>query len=392
MRSIRRLAAAGAVAALALTAGAARADDLKIGFLATFTGPGGNLGVHSRDGFMLAVEQAGGKLGGVPTTVVLADDQLKPDVGRQEVDRLLEKENVQFVVGVVFSNVAMAVFKPITESGAFFISTNAGPSPIAGTQCSPNFFATSWQNDQTHAVVGKYANDKGYKRVLLLAPNYQAGKDGLNGFKQMYKGEVVDEIYTKLGEVDFAADIARIQSAKPDAVYAFMPGGPGIALIKQYHQAGLTKTIPLLSAFTIDDTSLTAVGEAGDGLVSASQWAADMDNAANVTFVDSFRKKYGYVPSYFAAQAYDAGLMIAAAVKATGGNLADKDKLRDALRHADFASVKGKWRLNTNHFPISDFFYVAPGKLADGAPAMVQGPLVIADYGDDFAKSCPMKW
>lgn len=377
---------------MGLVSFAAAAEDLKIGFMATLSGPGGNLGQHSRDGFLLGVEQAGGKLGGVPTTVVVADDQLKPDVARQETERLLEMEKAQIIAGVVFSNVAMAVAKPIAEAGAFFISTNAGPSPLAGAQCSPNFFATSWQNDQTHAVIGKYAAEKGYKRVVLLAPNYQAGKDGLTGFKSLYKGEVVDEIYTKLGEVDFAADIARIQSLKPDAVYAFMPGGPGIALIKQYHQAGLTKTVPLLSAFTIDDTSLTAVGEAADGLVSASQWAADLDNPANKAFVAAFRAKYNYVPSYFAAQAYDAALMIDAAVKATGGVVSDQNKLRDALRHAQFASVKGKWKLNTNHFPISDFYYVAPGKLADGTAAMLKGPLVMADYGDEFAKTCSMKW
>ncbi|MCS6778105.1 MAG: ABC transporter substrate-binding protein [Geminicoccaceae bacterium] len=379
-------------AAMVLWAGSAPAQELRVGFMATFTGPGANLGQHLRDGFLLGLDHVGGRLGGLETKLTIVDDQLKPDVARQEVDKLLEKEKVHFVVGIVFSNVLMAIYKPTIESGAFLISANAGPSPVAGAQCSERFFSTSWQNDQTHSALGKYAQDKGYRRVFLLAPNYQAGKDGLNGFKRYYRGTIVDEVYTQLGAVDFSAEIAKIQAAKPEAVYAFMPGGPGIALLKQYAQAGLTKQIPLLSAFTIDDTSLPALGDAADGLVSASQWAADFDNPANARFVADFRKKYGYVPSYFAAQAYDAAQLIDAAVRSTGGRLDDKTALRDALRNARFASVKGKWRLNTNHIPINDFYYVSPGKLADGTPAMVKGDLVFADYGDEYAKDCPMKW
>lgn len=386
-----RLVAAVSVAAL-LIAGSARADELRIGFMATFTGPGANLGQHLRDGFLLGVEHAGGKLGGMPTRIIMSDDQLKPDVARQEVDRLLEKEKVHFVTGVVFSNVLMAIYKPVVQSHAFLVSANAGPSPIAGAQCSERFFSTSWQNDQTHAAIGKHAQDKGYKRVLLLAPNYQAGKDGLNGFKRYYKGSIVEEIYTQLGAVDFSAEIAKIQASKPDAVYAFMPGGPGIALIKQYAQAGLTKQIPLLSAFTVDDTSLPALGEMADGLASASQWAADLDNPANRRFVADFRAKYGYVPSYFAAQAYDAAQLIDAGVKSTAGRLDDKNALRDALRRAAFPSVKGSWKLNNNHFPISDFYFVSPGKLPDGTRAMVRGDIVFASFADEYASSCPMKW
>ncbi len=387
MRSVG-IALAGAVLALSI----ARADELRIGFMATFTGPGANLGQHLRDGFLLGVEHAGGKLGGLPTKVVISDDQLKPDVARQEVDKLLGRDKVHFVTGIVFSNVLMAIYKPVVESGAFLISANAGPSPIAGAMCSERFFSTSWQNDQTHSAMGKYAQERGFSRVLLLAPNYQAGKDALNGFKRYYKGTVIDEIYTPLGAVDFSAEISRIQAIKPEAVYVFMPGGSGIALIKQYAQAGLVKTIPFLSAFTVDDTSLPAVGDVVEGMVSASQWAADLPNPANQRFVSDFRQRFGYVPSYFAAQAYDAAQLIDAAVKAVGGRLDDKTALRDALRQARFPSVRGSWKLNKNHFPISDFYLVRPGRLADGTPAMVHGELIFADFADDNAKDCPMQW
>lgn len=283
--------------------------------------------------------------------MIVSDDQLEPDIARQEVDKLLSRDKVHFVVGIVFSNVLMAIYKPVIESGALLISANAGPSPIAGPLCSERFFSTSWQNDQTHSVIGKYSQDKGFTRVFLLAPNYQAGKDALNGFKRYYKGTIVDEIYTLLGAVDFSAEIAKIRALKPEAVYAFMPGGSGIALIKQYAQAGLNKHVPFLSAFTVGDTSLPAVGALADGMVSASQWAVDLKNPANERFVSAFRARFGYVPSYFAAQAYDAAQLVDAGIKATGGRLDDKAALRDALRRAQFPSVRGG--MEAQHEPFS---------------------------------------
>lgn len=385
-------AVAASILAAVVSTTIVRADELRIGFMATFTGPGANLGQHLRDGFLLGVEHVGGRLGGLETKIIISDDQLKPDVARQEVDKLLTRDRVHFVTGIVFSNVLMAIYKPVVESGAFLISANAGPSPIAGPLCSERFFSTSWQNDQTHGAVGKYASDSGIKSIVLLAPNYQAGKDGLNGFKRYYKGTIVDEIYTPLGAVDFSAEIAKIQALKPDAVYAFMPGGSGIALIKQYAQAGLTRRVPFLSAFTVDDTSLPAVGEIANGMVSASQWAADLPNPANQRFVSAFRARFGYVPSYFAAQAYDAAQLIDAGVRGAGGRLEDKAALRDSLRKATFPSVRGKWKINKNHFPISDFYLTTPGTLSDGTRAMVHKEIIFSDYADESAKGCPMTW
>lgn len=387
----RMIVAAALAAGAALLAPGVSAQDLRIGLVSTLTGPQAVTGQHLRDGFLLGVTHAGGKLGGLDTKVVVVDDQLKPDVAVQEVDGLLKRDNVSIVAGVVYSNILMAVYKPVVESDAFLISANAGPAPVAGARCSENFFATSWQNDQTHGAVGKYVTDSGVKKVFLLAPNYQAGKDGLTGFKRHFKGEVVDEVYTKLGQLDFSAEIAKIQSAKPDAVYTFMPGGMGVNLVKQYAQAGLKDRIPLYSAFTVDETTLPATEEAGLGLFSASIWAPDLDNAANRAFVADFRKTYGYVPSYFAAQAYDAARLIDAAVKEAGG-VTDKAKLRTALRHAKFDSVRGAFAFNRNHFPISDFYLVEAAKLADGAPAMLKRKVVFEKYADDYAAECPMRW
>ena len=386
----RYVLSAGLAAALNL-AGVAAAEPLKIGLVSTLSGPSAALGVHMRDGFMLGLKGRGGKLGDAETEVITVDDELKPDVGVEKVKGLLERDGVDIVAGVVFSNVMGAVAKPVTDAEVFLISGNAGPSTLAGKGCSPYFFSVSWQNDQMHEVLGKHAQDKGYKRVFLMAPNYQAGKDSLVGFKRHFKGEVVDEVYTQLGQLDFSAELARIASAKPDAVFTFMPGGMGVSLVKQYRQAGLADTTPFLSAFTVDETTLPATQEAALGMFSASQWTPGMDNEANQRFVADFEAEFGYVPSLYASQGYDLAALIDSAVTKVNGDLSDKDAFREALRAAEFTSVRGDFKFNTNGFPIQDFYLVEAVKRDDGKYQTQIVEKVFDDYGDVYAAECKME-
>jgi branched-chain amino acid transport system substrate-binding protein len=382
--------AAGILAATCLAGGAQAQDSLKIGMMVTLSGPSAVLGQHQRDGFNLALKHLGGKLGGLTTEIVMADDELKPDVAVQKVQGLIERDKVDIVTGITFSNVMMAVVKPITESQTFLVGSNAGPSPLAGRACSPFFFSTSWQNDQNHEVMGKHAQDTGVKKVVLITPNYQAGRDALAGFKRHFKGEVLDEIFTQLGQLDFAAEIAKIAAAKPDAVYTFMPGGMGVNLVRQYRQGGLG-AIPLFSAFTIDETTLPATQDAALGFFSGAQWAPTLDNPVNKRFVADFEKDFGYVPSLYASQGYDAALLIDAAVKAAGGKVKDKAAMQAAFKAAKFASVRGDFKLNTNGFPIQDFYVVRAAKRADGKFQTEIVSKVFDDYGDVYAKDCALK-
>jgi branched-chain amino acid transport system substrate-binding protein len=373
----------------ALSGGAANAQELKIGIMAVLSGPQAVLGGQLRDGFMLAVKRADGKLGGLPTTVTVQDDELKPDVAVGKAKQLLERDKVDFVVGPVFSNILMAIHKPITEAHTFLISPNAGPSPLAGKGCSPFFFSTSYQNDQPPEVLGKYAQDKGFKRAFLLAPNYQAGKDMLAGFKKQFKGEIVDEVYTPLGQLDFAAELAKIAAAKPDAVFVFMPGGMGVNLVKQYRQAGL-QTIPFLSVFTVDESTLPAQQDAAVGFFSGMSWAPNTNTPENKTFVADFEKAYGYVPGSYAMQAYDAAMLIDSAVKAVGGKLDDKDALRAAIKKADFKSLRGSFKFNNNGFPVQDFYLVQVAKRSDGKYQTEIVQKVFESAGDGYASECPL--
>lgn len=386
---LARPALAALLCACALTATAA--DKVKVGFVSTLSGPGAALGVDIRDGFNLAVKQAGGKLGGLPVEMIVADDQSNPEVARQAVERLIKRDKVDFMTGIVFSNVMLAVGQPIFASKTFYISANAGPSQYAGEQCNPFFFNVAWQNDNLHEAVGKTVTDKGYKRVVLIAPNYPAGKDALTGFKRYYKGEVAQEIYTKLGQLDYAAELAQTRAAKPDAVYIFLPGGMGINFIKQYVGAGLSKDATLFGpGFSADEDVIRAVGEPMAGMFNSSQWAHDLDNPQNRKFVADFQKEYGRLPSLYASQGYDAALLMDAAVRDTKGKLEDPEAVRRALRAANFKSVRGAFRFNTNHYPVQDYYLRVVSKNAQGQVTNRTLGTVFKNHADAYVALCKM--
>jgi branched-chain amino acid transport system substrate-binding protein len=382
-----------AVLALALTVpGAPRpraAEPVRIALVAVLSGPQATLGQQVRDGFQLGLTTLGNKLGGAPVELTVIDDEMKPDGAVTKLRGLLESQKTPIVVGPVFSNILAAILKPAIEGGAILISPNAGPSTLAGKACSPDFFATSYQNDQVHAVLGKVAQDRGYKRVVLLAPNYQAGRDAMAGFKRFYKGEVADELYVPLTQIDFQSEIARIAADKPDAVFAFMPGGLGVNLVKQYRQAGLAG-IPFLSAFTVDESVLPAEGDAALGFYAGTDWAPDLDNPANKAFVAAFEKAYGYVPASYAAQAYDTAMLLNAALTKTGGDASDRAKLRAALETAQFPSVRGTFRFGVNHYPVQNFYLAQVAKRPDGKyQTEIRETVFTADI-DPYAAECHM--
>jgi branched-chain amino acid transport system substrate-binding protein len=392
----RNVFAALAAAMIGLSAHAVMAQDkpqdkIKIGVITTLSGHGAVTGGMVRDGFLLGVQQLGGKLGGRDVEVIVQDDETKPDVAVSKATTMVQRDNVDFVIGTVFSNMLLAIVKPVTDTGAFVISPNAGPSNLAGEACNPNFFATSYQNDQVHEVVGQYAQDSGIKNVFLIAPNYQAGKDGLTGFKRTYKGEIVDEVYVPLGTLDFSAELARVAAAKPEAIYVFLPGEMGVDFVKQFHQAGLAETVKFLSAFTVDEAALPAQKEAAIGLFGGSNWAPNLDTPQNKAFVAAYEKAYGIVPASYAFEAYDAALLIDSALKQTQGSTTDKNAVRAALAKAQFTSLRGSFKFNTNHFPIQDFYLVQVGKRPDGQYETEIVKKVFSDFGDSYAKNCPMK-
>ena len=374
---------------LALTAGVATAQEkIKIGVIVTTSGPPAALGAQVRDGLALAVRDLGGKMGGREVEIVNVDDELKPDVAVNKVKGLLEREKVDFVVGPIFSNILQAIHKPVTENKTFLISPNAGPSSYAGKDCNPFFYVTSYQNDQVHQILGKVAQDRGYKRMYLMVPNYQAGRDSVAGFKLDFKGEIVEESYLPLNSIDFQPELTKINAQKPDAVFTFMPGGLGVNLVKQYRQAGLADRIPVLSAFTVDESTLPAQQDAAVGMFGGANWAPNLDNPQSKKFVAAYEAAYNNVPGTYAMQAYDAAMLIDSAVKAVKGDISNKEAVSAALRKADFTSLRGSFKFNTNGYPIQNFYLTKVAKRRDGKFQTEIVEKVFSDYGDSYAKDC----
>jgi branched-chain amino acid transport system substrate-binding protein len=388
---MKRLVLLAAAAMVLGGAGASAQEKLKIGVITTLSGPPAVIGQQLRNGFSLAVKHLDGKLGGREAEIIVQDDELKPDLAVTKVKAMVERDKVDFVVGPVFSNVLLAIMKPATEGGAILVSPNAGTSNFAGKDCNANFFVTSYQNDQVHAVSGKYAQDTGIKKVFLMAPNYQAGKDALAGFKAFYKGEIADEVYVPLNQLDFSAELAKIAAANPNAIFVFLPGGMGVNFVKQFRQAGLADTVTFLSSFTVDESTLPALQDAALGFFGGANWAPDLDNPQNKAFVAAYEKEFGAVPATYAFQAYDAALLIDGAVRQVQGNLANKDALRAALMKADFKSLRGGFKFNANHYPIQDFYLVKVAKRPDGKYETEIVKKVFENNADSHAKDCAMK-
>ena len=377
---------------LLMTAPALAAEKVKVGFISTLSGAGAGLGVDIRDGFNLAIKHQNGKLGGLPAEVVVADDQQKPEVAQQVTEKFLKKDKVDFMTGIVFSNIMLAVGQPVFNNKTFYISANAGPSQYAGEQCNPFYFNVAWQNDNLHEAVGKYVNDKGFKNVVLVAPNYPGGKDAMVGFKRFYKGKVGEEIYTKLGQLDYAAELTQIRALKPDAVFFFLPGGMGINFVKQFVGTGLSTDTQLFApGFSADEDVIKAVGAPMLGMFNSSHWAHDMDNAENRRFVADFQKEYGRLPSLYASQGYDAALMIDAAVRDVKGRLDDKDAVRKALEAKNFKSVRGDFKFNTNHHPVQNYYLRVIGKDQQNRITNKTIGTIFSNHVDAYVAQCKMK-
>jgi branched-chain amino acid transport system substrate-binding protein len=385
---------AGIAIAAVLSFSAHAANELKIGFLSTLSGPAGGIGIEIRDGFNLAVKLAGGKLGGLPTEVIFADDTLNPETGKQLTERLLRRDRVNLMTGVVFSNVMLAAWPTIEEAKVFYIAPNATPTSISGKGCSPYFFSTSWPNEAHHEAAGAFAQSKGFKKAYLIAPNYPAGKDALTGFKRTYKGNIVNEFYSKLNQLDYSAELAQIRAAKPNALYAFLPGGMGINFIKQFVAAGLSNEVQLIvPGFVSDQDVVRAVGEPMLGMFDTSHWAYDLDNDANRRFVAEFEKEYKRLPSLFAEQGYTAALIIDQAVRDAKGKLEDARAFRAALMKAPerAKTPRGQWKEASNGTPIQDYYVRALVKDREGRIVNRKIGTILKDHRDFWLKDCAMK-
>jgi branched-chain amino acid transport system substrate-binding protein len=388
----RVLLASVALVALGAAPAVPQEKPIKIGFISSFSGPAAAIGNDMRNSFELALDHLGRKMGGHPVEVIYEDDQIKPEVGVQKTQKLIESDKVDFIAGYIWSNVLLASLKPLVDAKMVTVVTNAGASQIAGELCSPYVFSTSWNNDQTPQAIGLYMNQKGVKSVFLIGPNYAAGKDMLEGVKATFKGQVVGQELTRWpDQLDFSAELSKARAAKPDAIFVFYPGGAGVQFVTQYAQSGLKGQIPLYTAFTIDELSLPRMKDLALGIPGAQEWVNDLPNAANKTFVADYKAKFKASPSFYGAQTYDAANLLNSAVVAVNGDLSKKDEMRKAMEKADFKSVRGNFKFGPNHIPIQNFYLQDVVKNPDGEYVLKTVATIVENDQDKHVDKCPMK-
>ena len=376
---------------------AVAAEKVKIGFVTTITTPAGVIGKDMVDAVNLAMEDIDSKMAGLDVELIVEDDGFKPAIGKQKTDKLVKQDKVQFVTGFIWSHVLLASQKSALGAGKFLISSNAGPSQMAGKLCHKNFFSTSWQNDQTPMAMGEVLNLNNVKSLYVMAPNYAAGKNMVAGVTRTFKGKIVGKDLTKWGkdaQLDFSAELAKAKASGAEGIFVFYPGKAGGAFIKQYAQAGLQGKIPLYSVFTVDSIALPKLQKAKMngvmGSVMTQFWAPDLDTPQNKKFVSGFKKKYGRYPSFYAAQSYDTIFLIKSAVEAVKGDLSNKDGMRAAMEKANFPSVRGKFSYGNNHFPIQNFYSREVVKDPDGVWTTSVREVVLKNHQDTYAKDCSM--
>lgn len=388
---MQKMTKAALLASLFMVAASPVKADMTVGFSGVLSGPAAVLGQDQYDGFMLGIEQLGGKFGNEKVTVVREDDQLKPDVGAQIMQKFLERDKVDAVVGLGFSNVLMAELRRIKESGVVAISTNAGPAPVAGRMCMPNFFGLAWQNDSMSEAMGQYVQDLGLKTAYLMAPNYQAGKDKLAGFKRFYKGKIANEVYTPLGQLDYSAEISALQAAQPQALFVFYPGGLGVNFTRQLKQSGAMEKIPYFSESLIDANTLGALKTQAEGAIFGATWSHVLENPENQKFVEAYKKKYNRMPSEYAANGYDAANLLNAAVVKLNGKVSDRKAFAKAVKEvgSTFPTVRGKFAFNTNNMPIQNVYAFKVVKVGEDV-AVRKVATVFTDHKDAYYADCKM--
>ncbi len=383
-----------AICSMFITSGAL-AETVKLGFVTTLSTPAAVIGNDMRDAVELALEHIDKKMGPVDVEVVYGDDEFNPQKGKQATERLVSQEKVDIVFGYIWSHVLLASATTVLESGKILISANAGPSQLAGKGCHKNFFNISWQNDQTPMAMGEVLNQRNVKSLYIIAPLYAAGKNMVAGVKRTYKGDIIGEDMTKWpDQIDWASELSKVKAANPDGVFVFYPGKHGPAFIKQYQQSGLAGSVDLYTVFTIDSISLPRFQSADmTGVLGSTMtqfWAPDLDNAANKKFVDAFKAKYGKYPSFYAAQSYDAVMFIKSAIEAVDGDVSNVDGMREALKKAEYSSVRGDFKIGPNHYPIQNFYSREVIADDDGVWTTSVRETVLNMHQDVYASECSM--
>jgi branched-chain amino acid transport system substrate-binding protein len=337
----------------------AQAAPLKVGLMLPYTGTFAGPGKSIDNAFRQYIAEKGNKLAGRSIEYVVVDDQADPSKATDNMNRLVERDKVDVVVGTVHSGVQMAMMKIARESRKLMIIPNAGVAIATQSGCLPNVFRTSFTNWQPNYPAGQVMIDAGLKNVMTISWKYAAGEEQIGGFREGFTkagGNIVGELWLPFPEVEFQSYLTQIAQKKPDGVFTFFAGGGAVKFVKDYAAAGLRKSIPLYSSGFLTDGTLEAQGESAEGLQTTLHYADDLDNPQDKAFRAGFLKRYNVEPDVYAVQGYDSGALLDIGLSATAGDINATDALYKAMASAKINSPRGPISFSPSHNVIQDIY------------------------------------
>jgi branched-chain amino acid transport system substrate-binding protein len=367
--------------------------NIVIGVIATLSGPGAIAGQDLVDGFTIAMRHLGGRFANQEVRVVVNDDRGSPDIALQAVRRMLEREKVDIVLTGVSQASLMAIVGPLETSRVFVLNLDTAPAALAGPECSPWLFDLGTPAEGVHEAAGLYFTNEKVRRLVVVGPDSPITADAVAALKRTFTGEVVATLMPRHGATTYPGEIAQLRRLRPDAVYTLLTGGMGVDFVREYDAAGLKAEMPLAGSWlSFERPMLPAMAEAASDVPNIGPWSFDLDTPQNRRLVTDFDAEYGRSATSWVAEGYDAGLLLDAALKTTNGRTSDADALRAALRRAEFPSVRGAFRFNSNHFPVVNLYLRRVGRDAKGRANSELKGVLLKDWRDHQAARCPMRW
>ena len=334
-------------------------EPVKLGLMLPYTGTYTALGEAITNGLKLAIEQNSGQLGGREVEYVQLDSEANPSKAPQNMSRLVNSDEVDFVIGPVHSGVAMGMLRVAKQTGAITIIPNAGLGAATNELCMPNVFRTSHNMWQDSYPMGKVAYDRGHREMVTITWDYAGGKEDIAAFEEAFTeagGEIIEQILVPFPSTEFQSYLTQIASLNPDAVYTFFAGGGGVSFVRDYAAAGLKENIPLLGSGFMTEGNLAALGGAGEGVLTTLHYAETLESEENQSFVAAYQEAYGEMPDAYAVHGYDTGAMLIQALDAVEGDSTDRDALIDALAAVELQSPRGSLRFSKSHHPIQNIY------------------------------------
>lgn len=340
--------------------GSAGDSTVKVGLLVAESGVYSSVGRDMANGFKLYLEQHGNKLGGKKVDLVTVDEGGTPQSGVAGVTRLVQQDQVDTLVGIVAGPTAAGGRDIIDSAGVPTLMGNTGSVALGKDEKSDWIWRASYDNGDPGRALGSYmAQDPSAGKFFLIGSDYSGGHETLGGFKQTFPADrIAGELYTPFGTTsDYSSYLSQIRASGAQNVFCFYAGGEAIEFTKQFNQFGLSGKVNLYSAgFLTEGAALDAEGQAALGVYNATRYNWDIDTPVNKKFEPAYEKKYGNVPTVYAATMYDVGVMLDKALGNVKGSVS-RQAINDAIKNlGTVQGARGSLHFDSTHTVVQNHY------------------------------------